>query len=306
MRWASVVAVLPRPMSSARQPPSPTRARNCIQAEPAPLVVAQLAVERRRLVHLLEPLVGQPGEQRRDPVRGRRRIGPATSRHRATRSTARVGRRATRRPTAGAGRRRRRATCVARWSSSSARARRRPSGSMRTQRCPVRISVVPAASIRARSASDSGVSSTTAFHSTSASLPNRPLRSSAGASRAVPRTPTRARTRCSGPSSSIPSRSQLGRGDVEEVVGLIDVELDRAGLVLGREVGEGGNVRRDQRGECEHLDLECADPCLAARHLDGARRRAPTRRRRCTSCPGRRRRRARGRRAMDRGRRRAG
>ena len=33
-RWANVVAVLPRPMSSARQPPRPSLARNCIHDRP--------------------------------------------------------------------------------------------------------------------------------------------------------------------------------------------------------------------------------------------------------------------------------
>ena len=66
-RWASVVGVLPRPMSSARHPPRPSRSRNCSQPEAAALVRAQrgdelgghLAVGERRLRQALEQ-VAQP------------------------------------------------------------------------------------------------------------------------------------------------------------------------------------------------------------------------------------------------------
>ena len=49
---------------------------------------------------------------------------------------------------------------------------------------------------------------------------------------------------------------QLVRRRVEEVVGLLEVELDGAGLVLGGQLGEAGHVGRDERGEREHLGLE--------------------------------------------------
>ena len=187
-RWASVVAVLPRPMSSARQPPRPTRARNCIH----PARGVGSAAARRGTATTRRP----PPTDRRAARRAATPPSPAAPSPSSGPSAAgamptSIGTSPS--PSPPADRRSSstgptRARC-ARCASSSVRARRSPAGSIRTQRWPVRSRLVPAASTRARSASDSGVPSTTASQSTSASLLKCPLRSSVGASRAVPRTP---------------------------------------------------------------------------------------------------------------------
>ena len=68
-RWASVVAVLPRPMSSARQPPRPRRSRKRSQARPRRWYGRSSPTNARRLVLLLQAIVGEPGQQLVGPRR---------------------------------------------------------------------------------------------------------------------------------------------------------------------------------------------------------------------------------------------
>ena len=217
------MAVLPRPMSSARQPPSPRRWRNRNQLEAAPLVRPQLAAEPVRLVLLDQALVGQPG-----------RAGRSSSRRRARRSTSPSP---ARRSSVMASTRSWSRSC----SSSRRRARRSAAGSMRTHRRPVCSSVAPADSARASSASDSAVgpssSATTIRHWTTASRPNCPGWSDGGAGAALPRTETPARTRRSGPMRSMPRRSSSAGACSRKRPASSTLELQRRRLVRRGQVG---------------------------------------------------------------------
>ena len=182
-RWASVVAVLPRPMSSARQPPRPSLARNCIHDEAAPLVVPEFADEVLRLHGLLEHLVGQAVEQGAHPVEVDRlgpivvlverggvggrlaeRIGVGGSspaRRTSARSSSLSSSLASRSSSSGWTRLWSRLRSCSCW-----RLRRSSSASMRTHRCPVCSSDEPASAARASSASEIGSSPTTIVQST--------------------------------------------------------------------------------------------------------------------------------------------
>jgi hypothetical protein len=134
---------------------------------------------------------------------------------------------------------------------------------MRTHRWPARISVVPAASARARSAALIGVSSMTASHSTIASLPNLPLRSSFGDSDAVPRTPTRARTSCSGPSSSTPSRSSsYGATSMKSSASSSSSSIDVGSCAVARSArtGIGGTIRSARSTTARRSASRCSSP----------------------------------------------
>ena len=190
------MAVLPRPMSSARQPPRPRRSRKRSQPSPRRWYGRSSPTNAGRLVLLGEALVGQPGEQGGRPRR--RRAGAGVDLAVAGEAQQRDGVDAWR------GR--------ARCSSRRRRARRSAAGSMRTQRRPVCSSVAPAGSARASSASVRAVgpsSSATTIRHCDDGLAPEPRR---GGPTAAPASPCRARTtpartRRSGPMRSMPRRS---------------------------------------------------------------------------------------------------
>ena len=150
-------------MSSARQPPSPSRSRNRSQLEAAPLVGPQLAGERRRFdAPRRASASGSPPSSSPDhaaddgvavatasrsassPSRARRR--PPPPRRRAAAAPARLGAIAARRRSSSSMRRR--------YASCRARTLRSAAGSMRTQRWPTWSSDDPVCSARASSAAE--------------------------------------------------------------------------------------------------------------------------------------------------------
>ena len=68
---------------------------------------------------------------------------------------------------------------------------------------------------------------------------------------------------------------ELGRRGLDELVGLLEVELDRRGLVHGGQLVQPGDVRRHRRGEREQLVLEVGDPALATGDVERPRRAFP-------------------------------
>jgi hypothetical protein len=128
-----------------------------------------------------------------------------------------------------------------------------------------------------------GVSSTTASHSTRASLPNRPARSSLGDSEAVPRTPTRERTSCSGPSSSTPSRSSsYGAMSMKSSAASRSSSIE-AGSCDGGQVGQHRDVGHDAVGELEDRAAQHVEVLPRHRRRRARAGRRSRRRRPCTS-----------------------
>ena len=115
---------------------------------------------------------------------------------------------------------------------------------MRTQRWPVWSSVAPASAARASSASEIVSSPTTSFQSTSASFPNCFLRSSAGAGVASPATLDPGLHEALGPDEVDAEALELGGGDVDEVLGDVEFQVDRGGFVFERQIGQAGDERR--------------------------------------------------------------
>ena len=113
------------------------------------------------------------------------------------------------------------------------------------------------------------MSSITADQSTSASTPNRWRRSSTGAGVARPRTPTLARDQMFGSEQRDAEARQLVRGDVEEVVGRGEVELDPGRLVLGGQIGEAGDVLGDSAGEVADEQLHAWEVAFVASQVEG-------------------------------------